>query len=1297
MPASPSPAGRPRPTTELPAALARPRYPAELPITPRIGEIVACLRRHRVLIVAGETGSGKTTQLPKACLEAGLGRRGRIAHTQPRRLAARTVSARIAEELGVELGAEVGYAVRFADRTSDATVVSVMTDGLLLAELQRNPQLRGIEAVIVDEAHERSLNIDFILGCLKRTLQRRRDFKLIVTSATIDVDAFSAFFGGAPVIEVEGRSYPVRIVYRPVEGDSQDALVDCLQTIADEAPSGRRDILVFQSGEREIFHNAQRLKRAFAERFDILPLYARLGAAEQRRVFQPGGRQRVVLATNVAETSITVPNIGYVVDPGFARISRYSPRAKLQRLPVEPISQASAAQRAGRCGRVAPGTCYRLYSEADHAVRPAFTDPELKRSNLAAVVLALRAFHFRRPGDDVARFPFIDPPSPAAVRDAERLLHELGALRGGALTETGAAMARLPVDPRLARMLIEAGRTGALSEALIVVSALAADDPRRRPYDRRAAADQAHAEFECPVGQSGADGEEQPARQDVRASDFLTCIRLWNWLEGERAKHARSAFDRLLEARFLSARRVREWRALHRQLLLACRDIGLRPNSEPADYGVLHRALLTGSLGFIGRKREPDARAAPARGGASARRRFAEYDGPRGLRFKLSPASALRRAAPDWLVAAEISDSAASGSGQTFARCVAAIEPAWIEQAAPHLAKSSFSEPAWDARRGEAMVRERVTVYGLAVVDGRRRRAADVDAEAARRLFIEYALVRRAEQPPAQRLRAGVLDRNERLAQEIAARQARGRRADMLLGEAGRAAFYHDRLPDDVCSPASWQRFLQCADAQRIERLAMTEADLTGGATQHLRADDFPSCLALGAVELPLAYKFAPGEPDDGVSVRVDLAGIAQLDGDSLDWLVPGFFAEKCEALLRSLPKSLRRQLAPLTDRVRAIVPQLEDPAAYRRGRLTDALTAALLRNAGVAVPPDAWRIDTLAPHLRMNIQVRGTRRRLIDQDRDLAALRARVLRQAERTLSGDARAAAERHGLVAFPEDGVSAQRIVRGAAGPMAIYPVLVDRGRSVDLLARTTPQRQTRINRGGYTRLALLAETRRVAPLRREVERDTALGLGFAPLGGLGELADALLETAVWFAYFDCGGRPLPATATDFAARLAAEGPQLAAVFRELHGIARIVLDKRAALVRRIAALESPAFAASRADLAAQLDVLAGADFARATPHARFADLPRYLDGMALRIDGLQGRVARDAAGMEAIAPWQRRLLAFEEAGGDGGELAFALQEYRIATFSQRLGTRGKISAKRLDALFRAAEAELAVDGR
>ena len=1262
-----------------------PSFPPELPITDRIDEVVELIRRHPVVVVAGETGSGKTTQLPKACLAAGLGRKAIIGHTQPRRLAARTVAARIAQELNVPLGAEVGYAVRFSERLSDKTCIKVMTDGLLLTEIQQDQRLRRYDAIIVDEAHERSLNVDLLLGHLKRLVGRRPDLKVLITSATIDVAAFSSHFGDAPVVEVSGRGYPVEVAYRETGDSPLDALGECLDEIdSGTARSGARDVLVFQTGEREIFDTSHWLRRRFGERFDILPLYARLPPKEQQRVFAPGGRRRVVLATNVAETSITVPNIGFVVDPGLARISRYSYRSKLQRLPIEAISQASAAQRAGRCGRVAPGMCFRLYDETDFDGRPPYTDPELKRTNLASVVLTMRAFRL----GDIATFPFLDPPDPRAVRDAVRLLHELGALRpasnspraghargandalpeGGPpaldrarrarkhtdtddeLTDIGRTMARIPVDPRLARMLIEASRRGCLTEVSIIVAGLAVQDPRLRPLDRRDAADEAHRKF--------ADD----------SSDFLAYVNLWRWLETTRDETTRSGFRRELERRFLSPVRVGEWRALHRQLLLSCKRLGMRFNAAEADFQGVHRALIAGSLSFAGMKDD------------TAKERFS-YAGARDLSFRIFPGSGLGKNRPKWIVAAEISDT-----GRTYARCVAAVEPRWLEEAAGHLLRRSFSDPEWDATRGEAIVRERATLYGLPVVNNRPRRLADINAAQAREIFVREALVRGDAS-----LKAAFLTHNQRLIRQVLARQDKARRTDLLAPEPLRTAFYLERLPDDIVGVTSFEAWQRRASPISLAALEMTEADLVTSVQVHLTEDAFPGRLQLAAGgEAKLRYRFAPGTPEDGISAELDAGLLAVAQPQDFEWLVPGFLEEKCLALLRALPKSSRRHLAPIPDRMGDLLRVLLSRQVHRQSSLTQALTRALKGLYGVEVGAAHWHPERLPPHLAINVRVLGKRRRVLDQDRDVAALKERLLARVERQMAGGLRESQEQHALTEFPADGVPRQRIARTEDGQSVVYPMLVDRGDTVDLLIQASPKGQAVTNRRGYSRLALIAHGRTSRKMRREVETDRLMPLHFAPLGTMAELVDEVLRATISQACFE--GRPLPESRSAFDRQMQETQGMVLGVFAHVAGLAREILAGRFAVAALIESLDSPAYAETRADLTAQLAEIAGKDFLSATPGPRLADVPRYLDGMAWRARNLQGRIQRDHAGIATLNRWQSRLNTLREASGETDttiDLRFTLQELRVALFSQKTGTREKVSEVRLERLFLPAE--------
>ena len=1271
-PERPARRGRQRPRPADAAAIARRAerrpaltYPPELPISAHIDEIVECIRAHPVVIVAGETGSGKTTQLPKACLAAGRGVRGMIAHTQPRRLAARTVAARIAQELQVPLGGQVGFAVRFAQAWSEDTLVKVLTDGLLLAEIQHDRRLAAYDTLILDEAHERSLNIDFLVGYAKQLLRRRRDLKLIVTSATIDVEAFQRHFDGAPVVSVGGRGYPVDVVWRDAE-DDPDPIAACLDEIARRrSRSSARDVLVFLPGEREILETSQRLRRAYRDRYEVLPLYSRLPAREQARIFdsRPAANPRVILATNVAETSVTVPNVGYVIDSGLARISRYSFRSKIQRLPVEPISQASAEQRKGRCGRVAPGTCYRLYSEADFENRPRYTDPELTRTNLASVVLQMRAFGL----GDVSRFPFIDPPDPRAVRDAVRSLQELGALDGDRLTQIGRSMARLPVDPRLARMLIAASRTRCLREMLIVVSALAIQDPRERPPDRRQAADEAHARYAHPD------------------SDFLAFVNLWNALEEAREELTRSAFRRHLERNHLSAFRVAEWRSLHRQLLLAARALGMRLNAAAADYAAVHRALLAGSLGFVGLHDEARV-----------------YQGARNLKFRIFPGSVLARKRPGggaaeaggagakgaggagakWVVAAEIAET-----GQTYARCVARVEARWVEEAAQALLRRTHSEPHWDARRGEAMAFERATLYGLPVVERRAVRLAPIDPPAARELFVRHALVGSADGVvrSGRHPRPAFLDANLALVRRIVELQARGRRADVLADADAQTGFYLERLPEAVSSVASLTAWLAKAEPAAVERLAMTEADLMARTDVVASDADYPSVLPCDGLELPLKYRFAPGEPDDGVSVRIDLGVLQHLRQGPLDWLVPGFFEQKCVALLKALPKSVRRRLAPVPDKARELTAFLLRPERYRQGGLLTALAERLEADYGVAVGAGDWRPDAIAPFLRLNVQVRGARGRVVDQDRDLEALQRRLLARVERGAEA-ARERYERQGLTTFPDDGVPETLTVDGRAGRVLAYPALRDDGDRVDLVLLTHRSSQRATNRRGYSRMALLADRGRTRRLRRNIEAERTMALHYATLGPRAQLVDELLLAAAWTCLFD--GAALPATPREFEQALAAGGAGLASACGAVVDAGRAILAHRFEAVRAIAALESPAFRASREDMAAHVARLVPADFPNRIPSERLADVPRYLDAIVYRATHLQGRVQRDTDSSEEAARWAARLDALDEALPGTAEVVAArylVEEYRVALFSQRIGTRGKVSATRLGRVF------------
>ncbi len=1221
-------------------------FPDALPISAHSAEIARLIQNHQVIIVAGETGSGKTTQLPKICLQAGLGRRAMIGHTQPRRLAARAVATRIAEELQVSMGEEVGYAVRFSDQTGPRTLVKLITDGLLLTEIRRDRLLENYDVIIVDEAHERSLNIDFLLGYLKQIMARRRDLKIIITSATIDVAAFSRHFDDAPVVEVGGRGYPVATRYVDDERSPEERLVACLEEIDGGALGPARDVLVFQSGEREILETARLLRGQLGDRLDILPLYARLSQRDQQRVFHPGRRRRVVLATNVAETSITVPNIGYVIDPGLARISRYSFRSKLQRLPIEPISQASANQRMGRCGRIAPGTCFRLYSEADYLGRQEFTDPEIKRTNLASVVLQMQAFGL----GDVARFPFLDPPDPRAVRDAERLLHELGALGHGALTKIGHVMARLPVDPRLARMLIAADEKRSLREVLIIVSALAIADPRERPLDRQGSADRAHEAF-----------------ADQR-SDYLSFVNLWKWAEKVREEASRAALRRELEKRFLSPARMREWRELHRQLLLACRELGMRPNPEEADFASIHQALLTGSLSFIGQHDEKG-----------------DYLGPRNLRFRIFPGSGLAARRPPWVMAGEISETR-----RVYARCVAAVEPRWIEAAAPHLLKRRHSEPHWSARRGEAEAYETVTLYGLRLAEKRRVSYAAIDPAHSRDLMIREGLLTGAV--PRSLL---FVDHNLGLLRILQDREARGRRRDLLVSEDIQAALYDERLPPELHTWLQVEKWWRAASAAARDALFFTEADLTTRPDISYGEAEYPAQLVLGDAVCDLKYRFAPGETDDGVSVEVPLGMLGAVVAEALEWSVPGFFPAVCEQWLRSLPKTKRRHLAPLPEKVEALLPLLTREGRYRHGKLTAALARALVDLFGLQVDATDWDPSRIDSHLLINIRVMGPDGTLLAQGRDLKALQARFADQVQQRLQQGLPAELERSALTRFPEDiELSGATVLEDTGGQVVVYPSLVDAGDHVDLKLLGSPEEQRDANRCGYPRLALLHMGQEARRLRKRIERERELGLYFAALGPARLLCDEVLRGVAWYCFFE--DRPLPQSAESFAQRIAQEKPRAAVVFDEVLEIVRRILRKRFEIVRQLDAMTSPAFAAALEDVRSQLQRLVPADLLTVTPRARLNDIPRYLDGVRYRLEHLQGKVRKDQELTAVVRAFEQRLdrlrARSREQDSRWQQLRFGVEELRLGLFAEPMGTRGKVSTKRLDADFLDREREL-----
>jgi ATP-dependent helicase HrpA len=1220
------------------------QYPPGLPVSGRVADIRQALETHQVLIVAGETGSGKTTQLPKICLEMGRGRKGLIGHTQPRRLAARTVSMRIAEELDVEQGTLVGYQVRFSDTSSERTMVKVMTDGILLAETRNDPQLRRYDTIIIDEAHERSLNIDFLLGYLKRLLPRRPDLKLIITSATIDVEKFSAHFDQAPIIEVSGRNFPVDIQYRPpLEAEGEPELGELVLAAFEEIRQqeklkrpAHRDILVFLSGEREIRDVADTLRKQHIPDLEVLPLYARLSNKEQQRVFAPHAGRRIVLATNVAETSLTVPGIGYVIDTGTARISRYSIRSKIQRLPLEPISQASANQRAGRCGRLGPGLCIRLYSEDDFLHRPAFTDTEITRTNLASVILQMLSLKL----GDISRFPFLEAPEPTAVRDGFRLLEELQAVDGqGRLTREGRLMARMPVDPRLACVLVEAKQRNCLREMLIIVSALSVQDPRERPLDKQQAADEAHRRFMHPE------------------SDFCSWLALWDHYEEQRQQLGSAALRKTCLQQFLSHLRMREWREVHRQLLLLCHELELGLNQAPATYEEIHLALLSGFISQIARRLEDGS-----------------YLGARSRKYLMFPGSTLQRKASKWILSGELVETR-----QLYARMNARIEPEWAERQGAHLLKHDFFEPWWDHKRGQVSGYEKVSMYGLVLVEKRRINYARVDPAVSRDIFIREGLCAMQLQT-----RADFYRHNKALVQQILDLEERSRRRDLLVDEDSIHAFYDQRIPAEVVDASSLERWYKRLDKAAAAELLMQEQDLWARESNAVDLGHYPQQLKLGDMQLALAYVFDPGKEGDGISIDVPVTALKQLREEDLDWLVPGMLREKCIALVRALPKQFRKLLVPIPDTVDRILPRLK----REDGSLRAALSRQLLRETLVQLPLDVWEEVPLPDHLRMNIRVLDDQGKLLHSGRDLQVLKEALGDMVQAGISKAGKEGIEQQGLQAWDFGELPESSSIRVNQMSIRAFPALVDKGDCVDLLLLDSEYRARMESVRGVTRLLMLASRQQVRYLQKQLLQNPLYMKAWNSLAPRDVILDRLIQAAYAIAFRV--EESLPRTRQDFEQKLEQGRAEVVGVAVKLEELLGSLLQRRMELLQRLQrGFSGAAESHLRADVERQLNLLLHADFLGSTPWIQLQQFPRYLQAIEMRMDKFAQQAGKDA-------DWTRLLeglwkqYAERKAWGERHEQVdpalleyrWLLEEFRVSLFAQSLGTRLPISQKRLE---------------
>lgn len=1218
-------------------------FPESLPVSQRKVEIQKLLSEHQVIVVAGETGSGKTTQLPKMCLELGFGNLGMIGHTQPRRIAARSVAARIAEELETELGGLVGYKVRFNDQISDDTQIKLMTDGILLAEIQNDRFLNQYSCLIIDEAHERSLNNDFILGYLKQLLPRRRDLKLIITSATIDVERFSKHFNNAPIIEVSGRTYPVEVRYRPVvEEDDQDQLQGILNAVDELQAEGRGDILIFMNGEREIRDTAEALQKQNLKHTEILPLFARLSAQEQNKIFHPSGLNRIVLATNVAETSLTVPGIKYVIDPGTARISRYSYRTKVQRLPIEPISQASANQRKGRCGRVSEGICIRLYSEEDFNSRPEFTDPEILRTNLASVILQMTALGL----DDIEAFPFVDAPDKRHIQDGVKLLEELGAFetvqtKSGEkrlLTRVGRQLAQLPVDPRLAKMILSAVNFGSVYEMMIIVSALSIQDPRERPQEKQQASDEKHRRF--------AD----------KKSDFLAFLNLWRYIQEQQKELSKNQFRRQCQKDFLNYLRIREWQDIYHQIRLTVREMGLPINSEKAEYQQIHTALLSGLLSHIGLKEAEKQ----------------QYLGARNTHFAIFPNSVLFKKQPKWVMAAELVETS-----KLWGRMVAEIEPEWIEPLAEHLIKKSYSEPRWSKSRGAVIADEKVTLYGVPIIAARPVNYGAIDPTVSREIFIQSALVE-----GDWNTKHKFFKENQRLLREVEELEHKSRRRDILVDDRTLFEFYDQRIGTEVVSQKHFDTWWKKAQQKDPELLNFERSFLINDDAEQVSKLDFPNFWHQGNLKLKLTYQFEPGTDADGVTVHIPLPLLNQVEMTGFDWQIPGLREELVIALIKSLPKSYRRNFVPAPNYAQAFLSRavpLEKP-------LLDTLIYELRRMTGVTVEAEQWNWEQVPSHLKMTFRVVDENDKKIAESMNLDELKFSLKDRVQESISAVADDGIEQSGLHiwSFADLPQCYEQKQRGFS--VKAFPAIVDEKDAVGIKLFETEFEQAVAMQQGLRRLLLLNVPSPIKYLHEKLPNKAKLGLYFTPFGRVLDLIDDCIACAVDKLIADFGGFVWDEAGFEKLRDFVREN--LNEVTVDIAQKVEQILSLNHALNQRLKGKMDFTMAFALSDIKSQLAGLVYQGFVQKSGYDRLPDLQRYLQAVDKRIDKLAQDVNRDRAAMlrvEQVQQAYQQLLAklpkSKPISDEIAEIRYMIEELRVSLFAQQLGTKYPVSEKRV----------------
>lgn len=1219
-------------------------YPENLPVSQKKQAILEAVRDHQVVIVAGETGSGKTTQLPKICLELGRGVKGWIGHTQPRRLAARTVANRIAEELKTEPGGAVGYKVRFSDHVGDNTLVKLMTDGILLAEIQQDRMLMQYDTIIIDEAHERSLNIDFLLGYLKELLPRRPDLKVIITSATIDPERFSQHFNNAPIIEVSGRTYPVEVRYRPIVDGETDTERDQLQAIFDAVDElgheSAGDILIFMSGEREIRDTAEALNRLDLPHTEVLPLYARLSNAEQNRVFQPHVGRRIVLATNVAETSLTVPGIKYVIDPGQARISRYSYRTKVQRLPIEPVSQASANQRKGRCGRVSEGICIRLYAEDDFLSRAEFTDPEILRTNLASVILQMTALGL----GDIAAFPFVEAPDKRNIQDGVRLLEELGAITTDAsltvykLTETGRQLSQLPVDPRLARMVLEARKHGCVREVMIITSALSIQDPRERPMDKQQASDEKHRRFHD------------------KESDFQAFVNLWNYLGEQQKALTSNQFRRLCRTDFLNYLRIREWQDIYTQLRQVVKELGIPVNSETADYRQVHTALLTGLLSHLGMK-DADKQ---------------EYTGARNARFSIFPGSGLFKKPPKWTMVAELVETT-----RLWGRIAARIDPEWVEPVAGHLLKRSYSEPHWERTQGAVMASEKVTVYGLPVVAARKVNYSQIDPALSRELFIRHAMVEGDWQT-----RHAFFRDNQKLRAEVEELEHKSRRRDILVDDDTLFDFYDHRVGHEAVSARHFDSWWKKVSRETPDLLNFEKSMLIKEGAGDISRLDYPNFWHQGNLKLAVSYQFEPGADADGVTVHIPLPLLNQVAESGFEWQVPGMRRELVIALIKSLPKPVRRNFVPAPNYAEAFLGRVTP----REQPLLDALERELRRMTGVTIDRESWQWVQVPDHLKVTFRVVDEKNRKLREGRDLSVLKASLKEKVQETLSAVADDGIEQSGLHIWSFGSLPESYEQRRGNYKVKAWPALVDEKESVGIRLFDNPQEQQQAMWRGLRRLLLLNVPSPVKYLHEKLPNKAKLGLYFNPYGKVLDLIDDCISCGIDKLIAAHGG---PVWSEEgFAALHEKVRGELNDTVVEIAKQVEQILTAVFNINKRLKGRVDMTMALGLSDVKAQMNGLVYRGFVTGNGYKRLGDTLRYLNAIEKRLEKMAVDPHRDRAQMlkveqvqQAWRQWLNKLPPARRDDEDVADIRWMIEELRVSFFAQQLGTPYPISDKRI----------------